>query len=186
METGGSVDQQAIFDAALTELRLRGFDNLTLEGVAMRAGVEPEVIIARWGDRRVLLMDAQLSRARGNIPVPDSGSLRGDLEAYLAALDEHTSTRDGRAWFFRLLPADHAVDLSEMRSDFWHIRFDESASILRRAAERGELRDGIDPLEATRMLITAFLYDVIFTDSAVRTEYAAQMLDIFIRGISKP
>jgi hypothetical protein len=65
------------------------------------------------------------------------------------------------------------------------VRFNDFAPVLQRAAERGELRKGIDPMEAVRMFFSAYLFDVIFADTPVRPEYAAQMLDIFIHGITR-
>ena len=57
--------------------------------------------------------------------------------------------------------------------------------VLQRAAERGELREGVDPIEAVRMFFAAYLFDLTFSDTPVRPEYAAQMLDIFFDGISR-
>ena len=56
----------------------------------------------------------------------------------------------------------------------------------RRAAERGELRDDIDPLTATLMLAGALHVDVLFTDSPISAAYVEQALEIFLRGISRP
>jgi len=55
----------------------------------------------------------------------------------------------------------------------------------RRAAERGELRDGIDPRTATLMLAGAINVDVLFTDRPISAAYVEQALDIFLRGISR-
>ena len=82
-----------------------------------------------------------------------------------------------------LLPASGDADLSEVRSDFWRAELDRQSMIVRRAIERGELRDGIDPVESMRMFSAAY-YEVIFSGSAVRPQYAAQMIDIFIHGIA--
>ena len=176
--------RQAILDAAIAELIARGIDDFTVEGVAKRAGVDPRVIIEMWHDHRVLLMDAQLSRAHRRMPTPDTGSLRGDLEAFAAMLAEMAGAPERRAWFQRLLPASRDCDFSEVRSDFWQVRLNEVAPIIRRAAERGELREGIEHVEAIAMFNTAYLFDLIFADSPVRPEYAAQVLDIFLHGIT--
>ena len=85
-ENAVSAQQRRKFvDAALTELALVGVDRFSIDRVARRVGVDPEVITAIWHDRRVLLMDAVLSRAREHVPVPDTGSLRGDLTEYVRA-----------------------------------------------------------------------------------------------------
>lgn len=129
-----------------------------------------------WRDRRVLLMDAQLSRAHRLMPIPDTGSLRGDLDAFAAMLAEMAAAPERRGWFKRLLPASGDVDFSEVRSDFWQVRLNDIAAIMRRAAERGELRDGIDPEHAMQMFNAAYVADLIFTDAPVRPDYAAQVL----------
>lgn len=185
-EPDGPRDRDRILDAALTEFRIRGVDEFSIEGVATRAGVEPEVIARYWHDWRVLLMDAQLTRARQTVPTPDNGNLYQDLLDYANSLTAVANTVEGRRWFHRNLPNGRDTDFSEVRADYWSIRFSELVPILLHAAERGEIRDGIDPLEALRAFSAAIYYDVIFADSPVRPGYAKQVLDIFCHGILKP
>ena len=66
-----------VLKAAFDELVDRGIDRFTVDRVAKRAGVEPDVIIAIWGDRRILLMDAVLSSSESVIPIPDTGTFAG-------------------------------------------------------------------------------------------------------------
>ena len=84
----------------------------------------------------------------------------------------------------RFLAVSGDADLSEVRSDFWRIRIDNLMTVLRRADERGELHDGVDPHEAMRMFAGATLFDIVVADTPMRPEYIAQMLDIFVRGVS--
>ena len=184
-ESGPTPLCQRVILAASDELASRGIDNFTIEGVAARAGVEADAIRQIWGDRRVLLMDAPLRGAQQSVPIPDTGSLRTDLVAYAHSLSAASASPSARAVLYSLIPPSKDWDPTEVRSDFWDIRFDTIATILRRAAARGELRSGIDPLEAMRLLSTALNYDALFTDSPMRPEYAEQVLDIFIRGVSR-
>ena len=46
-------------------------------------------------------------------------------------------------------------------------------------------RYGIDLDDAMRMFLGATLYDIVVGDNAPRPDYLAQLLDIFIRGISR-
>ena len=132
---------QSIRDAALEELVAMGIDDFTLGGVAARIGGDPATVIEALGDRRVLLMDALLSRARQVIPTPDTGTLRDDLLAFTASLTEQATSPQWRAWFARVLPASRDADLSEIRSDFWQVRFGDLVPIMERAADRGDLRE---------------------------------------------
>jgi AcrR family transcriptional regulator len=72
----------AVHRAALDLLGDHDWDQLSLPVVAQRAGVHPATLYRRWGTIPALLDDVvteQLSRASA---VPDTGSLRGDLEGY--------------------------------------------------------------------------------------------------------
>jgi len=174
-----------IVAAAAAEVVLRGFDDFSIDRVATRSGVDPAVIRTLWADRRVLLMDAMLSTAEQIVPVPDTGSLREDLRALAVTLVALADTATGRRRFRRLLPNGRDADLTGVGADFWEYRFSAAKSILERAADRGELRAGIDVDDVIRMFSAALYYDVIYLDDPVRPEYADQVLDIFIRGIAR-
>jgi PAS domain S-box-containing protein len=172
-----------IFDAAIAEFVASGADKFSTEAVARRVGVDAAVIYARWRDSRVLLMDAMLTRADQLRPNLDTGSLSGDLEAVAASAAAMADNDLGRQWFHRLLPTGRDVDLSEVGGDFWAAGLGSLEPVLKRAAKNDELRPGVDPREAIRMLTAALFYDVIFTDAPVRPEYAAQVREIFLYGI---
>ena len=172
-----------IFDAARAELVETGIDRFGVDGVARRAGVDSGLILSHWHDRRVLLIDAMLVRTDASMWGRDTGSLYTDLDAASALMAEPSQTMVGRALFRRALPGGDDLDLAEIRSDVWDARFRDAAQILHRAADRAQLRDGIEPEEAIRMFASAFYYDVIFTDSPVRPEYVDQVVDIFLHGV---
>ncbi|MFN8072840.1 MAG: PAS domain S-box protein [Mycobacterium sp.] len=172
---------ERILDAARAELVASGIDRFRIEGVARRAGVDQDVILARWHDRRVLLI-AALSRVKSSEWTRDTGSLYTDLHVVSSLVMESSRTAPDRALFRRILPGDD-VDLTEITSDLWHSRFRDGASILQRPVERGQLRDGLNLEDAFRMFVAAMYSDVIFDDAPVRPDYAEQVLDVFLHGV---
>ncbi|HEY5024999.1 MAG TPA: TetR/AcrR family transcriptional regulator [Acidimicrobiales bacterium] len=70
----------ALRQAALELLAEIGYDRLTIDSVASRARASKTTIYRRWSGKAELVVDA-LNGLKGNAPVPDTGSLRGDLEA---------------------------------------------------------------------------------------------------------
>src|SRR5690349_10368408 len=82
----GEALEEALLDAAWEELRQRGYAGFTMESVADRARTGRQVLYRRWPSRRDLVV-ATISRYfdRNPVPPPDTGSLRGDLIAYLSA-----------------------------------------------------------------------------------------------------
>ena len=179
----GSAVRDRVLNAALDEFRIRGIDDFSILRVAERAGVPAEYVESNWRSWRVLLMEAQLTRVREQIPTPDTGSLRGDLIELSESLTRSSQTTQDRRWFQRNLPNNHDTDFLDVRKDFWDTRFADLAEIFARADARGELREGIDPVEAARLFCAAFFYDVTFADTPVRAPYGELVLDVFLRGV---
>ena len=76
----------AILTAAVDLLAEVGYARLTMEQVAARAGVGKASVYLRWPNKVALVAEAIQHRS-GVIPeVPDTGSLREDMLAFLRAL----------------------------------------------------------------------------------------------------
>ena len=102
--TGGrSARIRTAIHAAVDEL-LTESSALTVGAVADRAGVSPTSIYRRWGTLEALILDVEAERVRSNSPIPDSGSLRGDLLGY-AHNAAHDITRPGGLAFLAAILA---------------------------------------------------------------------------------
>ncbi|ORW32478.1 hypothetical protein AWB91_11015 [Mycobacterium paraense] len=77
----------AILDATLAGVAEVGYDRLSMDDVASRAGVGKAAIYRRWPSKAVVVADAiaHWRRRLGPIEPPDTGSLRGDIDAVVAA-----------------------------------------------------------------------------------------------------
>jgi AcrR family transcriptional regulator len=77
----------AILDATLAGVAELGYDRLSMDDVASRAGVGKAAIYRRWPSKAVLVADAiaHWRRRLGPVEPPNTGSLRGDIEALVAA-----------------------------------------------------------------------------------------------------
>lgn len=86
--TVGRLDRSrdpAILDAALAELSARGYRDTNMSDIARAAGVGKAAIYRRWSSKAALISDVLLYW-RPNLAedqVPDTGSLRGDLDALI-------------------------------------------------------------------------------------------------------
>src|SRR5271165_5416285 len=79
-----------ILDAALAGVAEQGYDRLSMDDIASRAGVGKAAIYRRWPSKAVVVADAIAHWRRGHGPVdpPNTGSLRGDIEALVAAVPD--------------------------------------------------------------------------------------------------
>jgi AcrR family transcriptional regulator len=68
----------ALCQAALEVLAEVGYDRLTIDAVAARAGAGKATCYRRWAGKAELVVDA-IGRMKAQPPLPDTGTLRGDL-----------------------------------------------------------------------------------------------------------
>src|ERR1700760_2584212 len=80
----------AILDATLAGVAEVGYDRLSMDDVASRAGVGKAAIYRRWPSKAVVVADAiaHWRRRLGPVEPPNTGSLRGDIDALIAAVPD--------------------------------------------------------------------------------------------------
>ncbi|OBH07120.1 MULTISPECIES: TetR/AcrR family transcriptional regulator [unclassified Mycobacterium] len=84
----------AILEAALQGVAERGYDRMSMDDIAARAKVGKAAIYRRWPSKAAVVADAIAHWRRGLGPVepPDTGSLRGDIDALVAAVPDFDET----------------------------------------------------------------------------------------------
>ncbi|OBK34198.1 hypothetical protein A5658_11590 [Mycobacterium sp. 1245111.1] len=80
----------AILDATLAGVAERGYDQLSMDDIASRAGVGKAAIYRRWPSKAVVVADAiaHWRRQLGPVEPPNAGSLHDDIEALVAAVPD--------------------------------------------------------------------------------------------------
>jgi AcrR family transcriptional regulator len=121
-----------------------GYARLTMEKVAERAGVSKDSLYRRWPNKVALVADALQHRARAVPEVPDTGSLPGDVRAFLRAL---LASRQEASRALAAVSGEITTN-AELRQA-WHKGLAGMLTgcmrvIVTRAAGRGELADGSD------------------------------------------
>ncbi|MFG3260463.1 TetR/AcrR family transcriptional regulator C-terminal ligand-binding domain-containing protein [Streptomyces sp. NPDC048172] len=148
--------REQVLDAVGAQLVAGGYDALTVDTVAARAGVHRTTVYRRWRDVGGLLADVLDAGADDGWTPPDTGALEGDLRAlnrelYAALTARPSVTAALIAASFRSAEAADAL------RRFWEDRYARCEVLVERAERRGELPPGT---EARRLLIasTAPLY----------------------------
>jgi AcrR family transcriptional regulator len=80
----------AILDAALAGVAQQGYDRISMDAIAARARVGKAAIYRRWPSKAAVVADAiaHWRRRLGPVEPPNTGSLRGDIEALVAAVPD--------------------------------------------------------------------------------------------------
>lgn len=162
---------------AVTELiNERGYGNFTVSEVAARAGVADSSIYRRWGSLEALLTDAALTRLNAQSPMPDTGSLAGDLRTYAHQVAREITGPDG------LLLVRLAVALSsngeqglQARDAFRAERTRQLQSMLDRARERGERAP--DALDVLDHIMAPMYIRVLFGMGPLAPDYVDGLVD---------
>ena len=179
----GKALEDAVLDAAWTELLDSGYASFTMEAVAARARTSRPVLYRRWPNRADLAI-AAIRQFMHQHPVntPDTGNVRGDL---IALLEQFSKSRAQFAVFFSLQMSEFFSETNTSMADLRKSLSEGGRSqldvVLARGIDRGEIdRSKLTPRVAS-LLADLLRHEVLMTlkpvPSAVITEFVD---DIFL------
>jgi AcrR family transcriptional regulator len=177
---------RAILDAAIDLFVDQGYEAMSIEGVAARAGVGKTTIYRRWQSKEDLVIDA-IDEMIMEVEPPDTGSLRQDLVDLLTQLQVIlTSSRAGEV-FPRMMP--HVAGGSPLgRAYLQRViepRFAMLRSTLGQAVERGEFPADADPELVRGLLIGPLLVWKLMgrLEREGARERAERIVDTMLKGL---
>jgi AcrR family transcriptional regulator len=97
----------AILQATAELLAERGYDHLTMEGIAARAGVGKQTIYRWWNSKSAVLAECLLEGRLlpDRLSIPDTGDVRRDLTVWLGAIGELLRSAQGEGILRSLIAA---------------------------------------------------------------------------------
>jgi AcrR family transcriptional regulator len=175
--------RQAVLEATLAVLGEHGADGFTVSEVAARAGVHETSIYRRWGTRENVIIDALLSTSDELLPIPDTGSLRGDLIAFALSLIGYLDTALGGTLARALAACSADPATAAMRARFWEERHAMAGVMITRAIERGELPKTTDGLLALEGLVAPLHFRALMTGEPSDEQFATRLVDMLLHGL---
>jgi len=174
----------ALRDATLALLAEIGYDRLTIDSIAARAHSSKATIYRRWPGKAELVVDA-LTSLKGAPLVPDTGSLRGDLEA----IGQGSSSADNQfdAQLMMGLITALARD-AELRQVFRERLIDPHAAILTRVFKQAMMRGEMDKGRNLELLVS--LYPALMLQHLLKfgeipgAHFAQQVIDDVIMPLA--
>jgi AcrR family transcriptional regulator len=179
---------RAILRAATELLAERGLAGMSIEEVAARAGVGKATIYRRWNSKGVLALDAFLAEFQGQQPLPDTGTLRGDLLSALRAwVRAVTRTEAGPMLAGLIAEAQHDKELAQA----WRERVvgplrAQHKIMLQRAIERGEIPAGTDKDVVLDLFFGAAYHRLLQGHLPLTDRFVRAVVDMIVAGISVP
>ena len=176
---------RAILTAAAELLAERGLAAMSIEEVAARAGVGKTTIYRRWPSKGLLALDAFVASFREEQPLPDTGTLRGDLLAALHAwVRAVTQTPMGPMLTGLIAEAQHDTELRRV----WRDRVLEPLRtqhriMLDRAIARGEITPGVDQDVVLDLFFGAAEHRLLLGHLPMSDDFIADVVDVILAGI---
>lgn len=179
--------RRAIFDAALTLVGEVGYDKLTIEGIASRAGVGKQTIYRWWPSKAAVLLDAFTAGVDEDYEkgLPDTGDLAADLKTVLRATADEFNDHTFQAPY-RALAAAGAND-EELSRTFVARLMEPGIRVyvdrLRKAQETGEVAADVDVRVAAEMVLSPFSQRWLMRTGELTHAFVDTLVDQALRGL---
>lgn len=172
----------AILRATVDLLNEVGYQGVTMEGVASRAGVGKATVYRWWPTKASLVIEAMTERLPLT-PVPETGDTRADLRAAIrTAISTLTGLPTGVV--IPALVADLVNDpeAAAQFRDFLRPRRASVLTILDHAAERGELPADVDTALLFDLYAGTILYRSLISGEPIGDALVDQLVELLIDG----
>ena len=164
-----------------------GYEELTFEAVAQRAGVHKTTVYRRWPTKPDLVADAARERSLQQVEVPDTGALLGDLTALARAVAANIGSEVGSAMTKTLVAAAAtSPSVADVTHRFWAERLRLSGAIVERAIVRGELPPSTDANLLIESLVGALYVRLLLTGEPIDEAVADQIARAVAEGFAVP
>lgn len=158
---------------------------MSIEEVASRAGVGKATIYRRWSSKGTLALDAFLAQTKQQLPPPDTGTLREDLQAALQNW-VHTVTLTDAGGTVASLVAETQQDPELAAS--WRDRVVVPVRrmytiVIERAIRRGEIPADTDADVALDLVFGAAFYRLLNRHRPLNEQFVRQVADVVTAGL---
>jgi len=176
----------AILRAARELLNELGPAALTMEAVALRAGVGKPTVYRWWPNRHAVAMAALMDDA----PVPPTTARRARsalqaLEQQLLTVADTLASRAGRHVTVIIAAADPDTEVAKaFRHHFVLARRGEGRALLEQAVSQGELRAGLQLDVALDQIYGALFFRLLLGHAPVDAAFVRALLDQAVRGLA--
>jgi AcrR family transcriptional regulator len=175
--------RRRLIDAALQIVGSAGVAAVTADEVARRSGVAKTTLYRHFGSIDGLVFAAVADSVTAQAP-PDTGTLRGDLEAIHRRYLDVASSRQSRELFAWMVAK--SIESAENRELFRRVRVQPrgpTMGALQRAIARGEVDADIDVDMAMHIIQGPLISQRIVDNSDVSVSDLERMLDMTLRAL---
>lgn len=175
---------RAVIRATFEELAEAGYSGLSIDDVARRAGVNKTTVYRRWPTKEDLVTTALLALPDEYFAMPDTGTLRGDLNEIACRVARIFQAVEGRAMMRILFFEGRLTQLTRVQAHFAARREATGLpAILNRAVARGELPLGFDQQMLSDVLLGTIICKALADKTLLSEAFVAKLVDVVLAGM---
>ena len=167
----------AIRNAVMQELADVGYGRLSIEAVARRAGVGKTAIYRRWNNKLEMVLEIVSDVAGRAVPLPDTGSLAGDLRLLMMIVSKALQHRIASQIIPDLMAeASRNPQIADTLQRA--LRTHQQAvgdKLVGQAVARGELPPGADPEMAVDLILGPLYWRLAVARTPIDENYLDQL-----------
>lgn len=177
-----SADER-ILAAAAELILMHGFDNMTVDEVAAKAKAGKATVYRRWAGKEDLAFAALEQLYTSELPIPDTGSIRGDLEQSFTQALEFASSDNGKA-YLRMTIAESLRDerLGALYTSAHLAQEEGTRQMFQRAIDRGELRKDTPVDFAVGFFSGILILNAVIANPQPGLDQVDTLIDFVLKG----
>jgi AcrR family transcriptional regulator len=163
-----------------------GYDKMSIEGIAARAGVGKQTIYRWWSSKAAVVLDMWAPAVHPRIEFPDTGDLAADIKSQLkSVIDLGDDPVFGPSYRALVAESQHDADLAEQLLDrIIGPRIAACKDRLRVAQASGQLRSDIDLEIAVDLFYGGFYHRYLLRTAPLSAEFADAIVDAALSGLA--
>ena len=179
-----ATSRSAVLEATLRLLVSRGYEALSIEAIAVEAGVGKTTIYRWWRTRADIAVEAFFEDTKGEIALGDTASAANDFRAQITALALLLSGARGNAFAEMLGGSRHDPALGRALRERWlNPRRAWGFNRMSRAATEGQLRPGVQIGAALALLYSPLYTPLLFDETTPSDEALGAILELALSAI---
>jgi len=171
-----------ILQAALAMLADVGYAQLRLDALAARAGVAKTTILRRWPSKAAVVAAAVEQLALQTADVPESSTLREDLQALMSNAAAAFVSGPGRFVPALIRESGHHAEIADLLATVIETRRAAYRRVLNRAIARHELHPDVDQDVIIDLLVGPMWTRLLITRQPVSQALIEEIVDAVLRA----
>jgi AcrR family transcriptional regulator len=176
--------QHVILTVAYELLLEGGFEDVTIDKIAEKAGVSKATIYKWWPNKAAVVAEGFFEAAASRLPVPDTGSVLKDIMIHAVNLSLFMESKEGRVISELIGQGQMDAALIQVFREYYvKPRRAESGMILRRGIDRGELGKELEIESSIDLIYGPLFYRLLVSGEKLTEDRVKLMVYTVFNGI---